>query len=63
MIRNYEMLKNVLIRAVQESGLDVGGAYYVLLSVVNDLEKQYYASIKSEIDGKNNVGGTCDTDK
>lgn len=44
----YEVLNQSLRRDIQNSGLEVGGVYYILKVLMNDVEKLYYAQLNNE---------------
>ncbi|RKJ52302.1 hypothetical protein D7X25_15615 [bacterium 1XD42-8] len=48
MIRNYQMLKEQINYAIQNSELDIGAAYFIVKDVFQTLEKMYYAHINTE---------------
>lgn len=48
MIKNYQILKEQISYAIQESGLDIGAAYFIMKDIMNNLEHLYYAQINKE---------------
>lgn len=48
MIKNYQILKEQINYAIQNSGLDIGVAYFILKDIFSDIEKMYYAQINKE---------------
>lgn len=48
MIKNYQILKEQINYAIQESGLDIGAAYFIMKDIMNNLEHLYYAQINKE---------------
>lgn len=48
MIKNYQLLKETIHHVIQNSGLDVGAAYFILKDVYNDIEKTYYGQLNKE---------------
>lgn len=48
MIKNYQILKEQINYAIQESGLDIGAAYFIMKDVMNNLEHLYYAQVNKE---------------
>lgn len=48
MIKNYQILKEQINYAIQESGLDIGAAYFIMKDVINNLERLYYAQVNKE---------------
>ena len=39
MIKNYQMLKEQINYVIQNSGLDIGAAYFILKDILFNLEK------------------------
>ena len=48
MIRNYQILREQINYAIQNSDLDIGAAYFIVKDVFQTLEKMYYAQINTE---------------
>lgn len=48
MIKNYQILKETINKAIQNSGLDIGAVYFILKDVYTDIEKLYYSQINRE---------------
>lgn len=48
MIKNYQILKEQINYAIQESGLDIGAAYFIMKDIINNLERLYYAQVNKE---------------
>lgn len=48
MIKNYAILKEQISYAIQNSGLDIGAAYFIMKDILNNLEHTYYAQINRE---------------
>ena len=48
MIKNYQMLKEQINYVIQNSGLDIGAAYFILKDILFNLERMYYAQINKE---------------
>ena len=48
MIKNYQMLKEQINYVIQNSGLDIGAAYFILKDILFNLEKMYYAQVNKE---------------
>ncbi len=48
MIKNYQILKEQINYAIQESGLDIGAAYFIMKDIMNNLEHLYYAQVNKE---------------
>lgn len=48
MIRDYEFLKEQINYCIQNSGLDIGAAYFIMKEVLRNLESAYYAQINKE---------------
>ena len=48
MIKNYQIFKETLGAAIQNSGLDIGAVYFILKDALSCTEKLYYAQINRE---------------
>lgn len=48
MIKKYQILKESIINVIQNSGLDIGAAYFILKDVFTSFENLYYAQINKE---------------
>ena len=48
MVKNYQILKEQINYAIQESSLDIGAAYFIMKDVMNNLEHLYYAQVNKE---------------
>lgn len=48
MIINYEALNRQINNSIQQSGLDIGAAYFIIKNICNDMEKLYYAQLNKE---------------
>jgi hypothetical protein len=48
MIKNYQIFKETLNAAIQNSGLDIGAVYFILKDALSCTEKLYYAQINRE---------------
>lgn len=48
MIKKYQILYETLNNVIQNSGLDVGAAYFIVKDILHDLEVLYYSQINSE---------------
>lgn len=48
MVKNYQILKEQINYAIQESGLDIGAAYFIMKDIINNLEHLYYAQVNRE---------------
>ena len=48
MIKQYQILKETIIRVIQNSGLDIGAAYFIMKDIMNEVEKSYYAQLNKE---------------
>ena len=48
MTKNYQILKEQINHSINNSGLDIGAAYFILKDVMNNLEHLYYAQINKE---------------
>lgn len=48
----YELLKQQLIYTIQNSGLDIGAAFFILKDVFNEVEALYKNIIESELNEK-----------
>ena len=49
MIKNYQMLKEQINYVIQNSGLDIGAAYFIMKDIMSNLERLYYAQINKEL--------------
>lgn len=49
MIKNYQFLKEQINYTIQNSGLDIGAAYFIMKDIMGDLEHSYYAQINKEL--------------
>ena len=45
MIKNYQILKEQINYSIENSGLDIGAAYFIMKDIMNNLEHLYYAQI------------------
>lgn len=48
MIKNYQILKEQINHAINNSGLDIGAAYFIMKDIINNLEHLYYAQVNKE---------------
>ena len=48
MVKNYQILKEQINYAVNNSGLDIGAAYFIMKDIMNNLEHLYYAQVNKE---------------
>jgi len=48
MTSQYETLRQSVNQLIQSSCLDIGGAYFVIKDIMNQLEKIYYAQLNKE---------------
>lgn len=48
MIKNYQILKEQINYAINNSGLDIGAAYFIMKDIINNLEHLYYAQVNKE---------------
>ena len=48
MVKNYQILKEQINYAIQESGLDIGAAYFIMKDIINNLEQLYYSQVNRE---------------
>lgn len=48
MIKNYQILKETLNIAIQNSNLDIGAVYFILKDTLSTIEKLYYSQINKE---------------
>ncbi len=48
MIKNYQILKEQINYSIENSGLDIGAAYFIMKDIMNNLEHLYYAHINKE---------------
>lgn len=48
MAKQYQILKETIVHVIQNSGLDIGAAYFILKDIYNDVERAYYAQLNQE---------------
>lgn len=48
MIKNYQILKEQINYSINNSGLDIGAAYFIMKDIINNLEHLYYAQVNKE---------------
>lgn len=48
MIKNYQILKEQINYSIENSGLDIGAAYFIMKDIMNNLEHLYYAQVNKE---------------
>lgn len=48
MIKNYQILKEQINYAIENSGLDIGAAYFIMKDIINNMEHLYFAQINKE---------------
>lgn len=48
MVKNYQILKEQINYAINNSGLDIGAAYFIMKDILNNLEHLYYAQVNKE---------------
>lgn len=48
MIKNYQIFKETINSAIQNSGLDIGAVYFILKDALSCTEKLYYSQINRE---------------
>lgn len=48
MVKKYAILKEQIDYAIQNSGLDIGAAYYIVKDTLTTLEHLYYAQVNKE---------------
>ncbi|MCI8597927.1 MAG: hypothetical protein HFJ10_05735 [Lachnospiraceae bacterium] len=48
MIKKYQILKESMNGLIQNSGLDIGAAYFILKDVFSEVEKIYFAQLNKE---------------
>ena len=48
MVRKYQILKDTILQVIQNSGLDIGAAYFIMKDVFSSIEKTYYAQLNKE---------------
>lgn len=48
MIKNYQILKEQINYAIENSGLDIGAAYFIMKDIINNIEHLYFAQINKE---------------
>ena len=49
MVKNYQILKEQINYAIQNSGLDIGAAYFILKDIFTDIAKMYYGQVNKEL--------------
>ena len=52
MIKNYEILKERINKAISESQLDIGAVYFILKNIMINIEQLYYSQINKELQGE-----------
>lgn len=65
MIKNYQILKEQINYAINNSGLDIGAAYFIMKDILNNLEHLYYAQVNKECleESEKNENETGDASK
>lgn len=48
MVKNYQILKEQINYTINNSGLDIGAAYFIMKDIINNLEHLYYAQVNKE---------------
>lgn len=48
MVKQYQILKETIVHVIQNSGLDIGAAYFIVKDIFNDVERSYYAQLNQE---------------
>ena len=56
----YERLRETIRESIQNSGLDVGAAYFILKDVYRDVENTYYATMNNELMNLQNTSNNND---
>lgn len=63
MTKTYQFFKETINRTIQNSGLDIGAAYFILKDIFRDVETLYYSQINKELleesKQENAAGDTC----
>lgn len=49
MIKDYFIFRNVIVENINESGLDIGTALFILKDIVHELEKTCGEQVQKEI--------------
>lgn len=47
-VKNYQILKEQINYTINNSGLDIGAAYFIMKDIINNLEHLYYAQVNKE---------------
>lgn len=48
MTKDYKILRDTLERVIQNSGLNIGAAYFIVKDLMNDLEQLFIAQVNAE---------------
>lgn len=48
MVKQYQILRETIVHVIQNSGLDIGAAYFIVKDIFNDVERSYYAQLNQE---------------
>lgn len=48
MTKDYKILRDTLERVIQNSGLNIGAAYFIVKDLMNDLEQLFMAQVNAE---------------
>lgn len=48
MVKQYQILKETIRNVIQNSGLDIGMAYFILKDIFSEVESTYYAQLNRE---------------
>lgn len=48
MVKQYQILKETMRNVIQNSGLDIGMAYFILKDIFSEVESTYYAQLNRE---------------
>lgn len=57
MIKDYQIFKEQINLAIQNSGLNIGIIYFILKDIFTNIEKLYYAQINRELMEQTNKNG------
>lgn len=63
MIKDYQILKETIIRSINNSSLDIGAAYFILKSIFCEIENLYFAQINRELMEENQKNVPQQTNK
>ena len=60
MTKDYKILRDTLECVIQNSGLNIGAAYFIVKDLMNDLEQLFMAQVNAECLAEEQVENTED---